>query len=83
MSAFGKEIMQRETHGKGGVGGQPKILVLKPEQILSKPQVYADFDLMTVVQTDLDAIAKKHFVSITQVSMSKMRQMALGNLYHQ
>ena len=63
MSAFGKDIIRREREARR----KPEIISLKPDQILSEPQIYAEFDLLTTKQTDLNFLSKKHFVSISQV----------------
>ena len=56
----GREAMKRGQ----GAGAKPEVLVLKPDQILADPQVYAHFDLRTCTVEDLDSISNRHFVSV-------------------
>ena len=63
MSAFGESIVRREREKRR----KPEIISLGPGEILSEPQVYMEFDLLAVKQTDLNLINKTHFVSISQV----------------
>jgi len=44
----------------------PEIQVLKPEQILSEPQVLAEFDLARVQASDLVRVTKRSFVSVNR-----------------
>lgn len=60
MSALGHEAMRRGQ----GVGAKPEVRVLKPEQILADPQVYAEFDLRTCTLQQIDSITNRHFVSV-------------------
>lgn len=60
MSALGREALRRGQ----GVGAKPEVMVLKPEQILADPQVYAEFDLRTCTVEDIDSVTNRHFVSV-------------------
>lgn len=62
MSPFGTEAINRERKGRG----KPEILSLNPTEILSEPEIYADFDLLTIAQNELNSLYKKNFVSINQ-----------------
>ena len=64
MSPFGTNLINRERKARD----KPEIMSLCPDQILSDPQIYAELDLHTVTQKDLNALNKKHFVSVRQVS---------------
>ena len=66
MSPFGTESVNREREGSG----KPEVLSLNPTQILSEPQIYADFDLLTITQNELNSLERKNFVSINQVNLS-------------
>ena len=66
MSPFGTDAMNRERKGRD----KPEILSLNPTDILSKPQIYADFDLLTIKQNELNSLYRKNFVSINQVNRS-------------
>jgi hypothetical protein len=66
MSPFGTEAINRERKGRG----KPEILSLNPTEILSEPEIYADFDLLTIAQNELNSLYKKNFVSINQVNWS-------------
>ena len=45
---------------------QPEISCLKPEQLLSEPQVLAEFDLRQVRPEQLVSVKKRSFVSVTR-----------------
>lgn len=62
MSPFGTNLIKRERRARD----KPEIMSLCPDQILSDPQIYAELDLHTVTQKDLNALNKKHFVSVRQ-----------------
>ena len=64
MSAFGNDIIHRELNTKQ----KPEVLVLKSNQILADPQIYAELDLLTVTTQDLNSFQNRHFVSINKVS---------------
>ena len=64
MSAFGNDIIDRELNTKQ----KPEVLVLKSNQILADPQIYAELDLLTVTTQDLNSFQNRHFVSINKVS---------------
>ena len=64
MSPFGTNLIKRERRARD----KPEIMSLCPDQILSDPQIYAELDLHTITQKDLNALNKKHFVSVRQVS---------------
>ena len=64
MSAFGNDIIDRELNTKQ----KPEVLVLKSNQILADPQIYAELDLLTVTTQDLNSFENRHFVSINKVS---------------
>ena len=64
MSAFGNDVIRRELNTKQ----KPEVLILKPNQILADPQVYAELDLLTLQTQDLNSLQNRHFVSINQVS---------------
>ena len=66
MSPFGTEAINRERKGRN----KPEILSLDPTDILSEPQVYADFDLLTITRNELNNLCRKNFVSIIRVNMS-------------
>ena len=64
MSAFGNDIIHRELNTKQ----KPEVLVLKSNQILADPQIYAELDLLTVSTQDLNSFQNRHFVSVNKVS---------------
>ena len=64
MSAFGNDIIHRELNTKQ----KPEVLVLKSDQILADPQIYAELDLLTVSTQDLNSFQNRHFVSVNKVS---------------
>ena len=64
MSAFGNVIVNREINSKQ----KPEVIVLKPDQILAVPQIYAELDLLTVTTQDLNSFQNRHFVSVNKVS---------------
>lgn len=45
---------------------EPEITCLKPEQLLSEPQVVASFDLRQVQPEELVTVSKRSFVSVTR-----------------
>jgi len=62
MSAFGNVIVNREINSKQ----KPEVIVLKPDQILAVPQIYAELDLLSISTKDLNLLQNRHFVSINQ-----------------
>ena len=64
MSAFGNVIVNREINSKQ----KPEVIVLKPDQILAVPQIYAELDLLSISTKDLNLLQNRHFVSINQVT---------------
>ena len=64
MSPFGTEAINRERKGRD----KPEILSLNPTDILIEPQIYADIDLLTIEQKELNSLYRKNFVSINQVN---------------
>jgi len=62
MSAFGNDIIHRELNTKQ----KPEVLVLKSDQILADPQIYAELDLLTVSTQDLNSFQNRHFVSVNK-----------------
>ena len=66
MSAFGNDIIHRELNAKQ----KPEVLVLKSNQILADPQIYAELDLLTVNTQELNSFQNRHFVSVNKVSES-------------
>ena len=61
MTPFKEVILGRQR-----TVGSPEIQVLKPEQLLSDPQVVAEFDLARVRASDLIRVTKRSFVSVTR-----------------
>ena len=62
MSPFGIDMIKREKMARG----KPEIMCLNPSQILSDPQIFAELDLLTITNADLNSLSKKHFGSIKQ-----------------
>ena len=62
MSSFGTDMIKREKMSRG----KPEIMCLNPSQILSDPQIFAELDLLTITNADLNSLSKKHFGSIKQ-----------------